>query len=86
MLARMSSPKFGPAEGLRVGMVVVNEATDRLLQSCDAAVDATLERALLEEGEEALILHGDAVRWVSARGQGGDSPHHQHPNSAGAIR
>ena len=44
----------GPCEGLRLLIVLFEEAVDRGLQVCDGSEDAALEPALCESGEEAL--------------------------------
>jgi hypothetical protein len=44
----------GPLEGLRVRVVVVEEAVDSGLEVRDGAEDAALETALGQDGEKAL--------------------------------
>jgi hypothetical protein len=47
---------FGPAEGLRRGVVAGDEGGDRLLQVLDAAVDTAANLSLREEREPAFEL------------------------------
>ena len=47
---------LGPAEGLGIGIVVIDEVTDGVLKGRDATVDATPDLTFGEEREEALDL------------------------------
>ena len=44
----------GPLEGLRVGVVIVEESVDRGLEVGDGPEDAALETALGQDGEKSL--------------------------------